>query len=227
MISESFAQRLKDLEDHVRQDLLLLKRYEDALRLETDPRIQMRYERQIDNLKQSADRYQQEAENLQKQLLREKSDDPQNISNRLDVLASDLKILQTGQIAIFGQLNQTRQLLVERYANAHQVAIAETLNQLSQSQLEIVEVLLNSLDTDQLSELEIKQIWIALEDRFKALPSGQGAIAEILKNPQLDMKHRLKAAIPIIPLLLDYEFEIELGSEMNIRRIWEYIKSRI
>jgi len=56
--SETALLRLEQLTDNIRQDLSLLKEYEDALRYEDDPRRRARYRREIERLRESATRYQ-------------------------------------------------------------------------------------------------------------------------------------------------------------------------
>jgi len=53
-------QRVKDLLDHLEQDLKLLKSYEDELRYEDDPKRKTKYHREIENLKKSLVGYQQQ-----------------------------------------------------------------------------------------------------------------------------------------------------------------------
>ncbi|WP_414561701.1 hypothetical protein [Anabaena sp. CCY 9613] len=56
----NFDLRLQHLEDNIRQDQDLLKKYEDSLRYEDDPRRQARYSREIEQLRESANRYRKE-----------------------------------------------------------------------------------------------------------------------------------------------------------------------
>jgi SMC interacting uncharacterized protein involved in chromosome segregation len=58
--------RLQDLADNIRQDMNLLKAYEDELRYETDPRRLERYRREIERQRESMIRYQQECDELRK-----------------------------------------------------------------------------------------------------------------------------------------------------------------
>jgi hypothetical protein len=56
--------RLKDLEDHISQDLNLLKAFEDELRYETEPRLKEKYRRKIEGLQESLKRHRQECNRL-------------------------------------------------------------------------------------------------------------------------------------------------------------------
>ena len=68
MLQASFQQRLHDLEDHVTQDLRLLKQCEDKLRLIDDPKQAARYHQEVEQLRMSAQQYQRESNELREQL---------------------------------------------------------------------------------------------------------------------------------------------------------------
>ena len=67
MNEELNDKRLRDLEDNIRQDLELLKGYEDELRYETEPRPLARYRREIERQRESLAHYQQEYDELKMQ----------------------------------------------------------------------------------------------------------------------------------------------------------------
>jgi hypothetical protein len=64
-ITELEMQRVRDLADNIKKDLDLLKKFEDALRLEDDPRRRTRYSTDIEQLRESAASYQREYAELQ------------------------------------------------------------------------------------------------------------------------------------------------------------------
>ena len=63
-MTSNFELRLQHLEDNIRQDQDLLKKYEDALLYEDDPRRQSKYTREITRLRESAEVYQKEYDEL-------------------------------------------------------------------------------------------------------------------------------------------------------------------
>jgi hypothetical protein len=68
-MNEDFnRKRMEDLEDHIRKDLKLLKEYEDVLRYETDPRRIGSYRREIERQRESLTCYQQEYDELGRQM---------------------------------------------------------------------------------------------------------------------------------------------------------------
>lgn len=66
---------------------------------------------------------------------------------------------------------------------------------------------------------------VAIADRD--LAEGVAAARQIAADPSLDAWHKLEVTIPIIPLLLDYKFEMELGSRANLATLWEALKAKV
>lgn len=66
MTENSIHKRLNDLEDHIKQDLEILKEYENELRVEIDPRLKNKHRREIERQKESLARNKKEYEDLQK-----------------------------------------------------------------------------------------------------------------------------------------------------------------
>jgi hypothetical protein len=101
-----------------------------------------------------------------------------------------------------------------------------------QAVLEVIELEIISADEIQKyleninSEfLEIRHQNTNLQDLRIADIMDQGL--EIISAPTLDAKHKIKLTIPIIPMLLEYEGEIELGSGANLEALWKQLLSKI
>jgi tetratricopeptide (TPR) repeat protein len=75
-----YRKRLKYLEDNIRQDLEMLKEYEDKLRYETDPRRMAEYRREIERQRESLTRCQQEEDELCRHMT------PEELQNVTDLL---------------------------------------------------------------------------------------------------------------------------------------------
>ena len=61
-----------------------------------------------------------------------------------------------------------------------------------------------------------------IEDR-QLITSAQ-QVAELASAPGLDVKHKLKITLPIVPVLLSYEGEIELSSRLDLEEAWRKAK---
>ena len=74
-----------------------------------------------------------------------------------------------------------------------------------------------------LQEVHAHAAWIA--DR--ELVAGVEAARNLAEDPSLDVRRKLEVTIPIIPLLIEYKFETELGSRANLLALWEALKAKV
>jgi hypothetical protein len=227
MIHSSFNLRLQHLEDNIKQDLALLKKYEDALRYEDDPRRNTKYSREIEQLRESATRYQQEYDNLRVQITGEPTPQMQDVAIQIEQINSKLNRLSAGQKAIYENINHLHQGLLYRYKVSEQHIISVITEQLNQAQIGTVSSVLEALEADKISEFETQQLlegtqqMLAVLNQRNIILPGQQEVTEAIKTPELDTKHKLKITIPIIPLILDYEGEVELGTGLNLKAAWQ------
>lgn len=224
----SIELRLKHLNDNIEQDLALRKKYEDALRYEDDPRRTVKYQREIDKLWESANRYRQELDELRKQIPSEQIVSRQDETIQLQQLDTKLDRLSAGQKAIYENINYSRKGLLARYNTGEQNIIAAIAQRLEQAQINTIFTVLDALEANQVTEEEmqvilqsIQQSLTTLQQHGTALSPSQQAVAEALNTPGLDIKHRLKFSLPIISFLLDYEGELELGKKLSLQALWQ------
>lgn len=223
MTPPNFGLRLQHLEDHIKQDLDLLKDYEDELRYEDDPRRKAKYSREIEQLRESATRYQKEYSELRIQITGEPTEQMQNVAIQLEQINNKLNTLYAGQRAIYGNLNDLRRRLLAHYNAGEQRIISAITAQMDQTQLDTISVVLQAIDSGKVSDLEVQQIldstqqMLAMLNQGNILTSDQQEIIEVIKSPAIDAKHRLKVTIPLIPLILGYEGEVDLGTGINLK----------
>ncbi|MEH2010410.1 hypothetical protein [Nostoc sp.] len=229
----NFNLRLQHLEDNIRQDQDLLKEYEDSLRYEDDPRRQIRYKREIKQLRESANGYQKEYDELRVQITGESNVQIQNVAMQLQQMNTRLDRLSAGQKAIYENINHLHQGLLTRYNAGEQNIIAAITEQLDQSQMVMISTVLDAIETDQVTDGEmqlilqgIQQNITKLQQNGTALPPSQTALVEVINTPELDFKHRLKIAIPLIPFILDYEGELELGTGIDLKAALQALMMR-
>lgn len=226
--------RLEHLEDNIEQDLGLRKQYEDALRYENEPRLKAKYQREIEQLRESANCYQQELDGLQRQVTSEPSVHTQAVTIQLQQINTKLDRLSAGQEVIYENINHLRQGLLAHYKASEQNIIAAIIGRLDREQIDTISTVLDALEAERVSEREMQHILhsiqlrlITLQKRDTNLSPSQQALAEVINSPGLDTKHRLKFCLPIIPFLLDYEGEVELGIGINLKAAWQQFLARI
>jgi hypothetical protein len=196
--------RLQDLADNIRQDMNLLKAYEDELRYETDPRRLAGYRREIERQRESVTRYQQEYDELQKQVTGEP---PAKMVDTADLLR-EMEAKQINQ-----RLDQNQLATV--------LSIQDEIETYSVPENELQETL-NAL---QPALLEIRQTEIGLHD--SQLVTEAKSLSEVVDDPKLDVNHKLKVSIPIIPVILSYETEVEQKSGLSLKAAWQRLKARV
>ena len=223
-----YEQRLKDLESNIKTDLELLKQYESKLRLSDDPRAMLRYGDEIKRQQKSVESYKQEYVELEQKLINKQPTQVRDVGIQLQEINGKINVLLTGLIAIY----QKQLQVLERYNDSEKAIITSITRQLNDTQLILTEKLLQALDDNMVSEPEMQQMLAVLDERLSSLPlslpANQAAVAEkIIKDPELDARHKLKVTLPIIPMLVEYEGELELGSGFNIQSAWQQLVTKL
>jgi hypothetical protein len=231
MMEDQFKRRLIDLEDHINKDLELSKQYEDALRHEDDPRRSAKYQNEIGKLKASADRYRQEYESLQLSFNQQSYPEESSLKNQLNTIQEGITKLQAGQRVIYNNITSLQFNVLSRFDEAERRIISTILLSIDESELKIVNSMVDAVERSQLSADEIRQITsireVAIEKLSKYTTEEESQeIIKLLKSPELENKHRLTLTIPIIPMLLNYEAELEIGSGINIAQVWKSLSKR-
>jgi septal ring factor EnvC (AmiA/AmiB activator) len=224
MLSQIFQQRLTDLLDNITQDQKLLKEFEEALAVEDNPRTLKKYKKEIKRQQESIDNYRQEYTELEQQLTGIPTPQIQVVGNQLQIIENQLQQIDAKLNIVL--IKQDSLLL--RYQVSEQAILRVFIEQLNQTQLAFTENMLNAVAANQVSESEMLQMLAVLESRIPSLPSSsQAEIAEIIKSPELDARHKITVTLPIVPFLINYEGELELGTGFNIKSAWEFIIKKL
>ena len=224
MLSQIFQQRLTDLLDHITQDQKLLIEFEEELTVEQNPRTLKKYKKEIKRQQESIDNYKQEYTELEQQLTGISTPQIQVVGNQLQIIENQLQQIDAKLNIVL--INQDSLLL--RYQVSEQAILRVFIEQLNQTQLAFTENMLNAVAANQVSESEMLQMLAVLESRIPSLPSSsQAEIAEIIKSPELDTRHKITVTLPLVPFLINYEGELELGTGFNIKSAWEFIIKKL
>ena len=228
MFPEFFQQRLKDLEDNLKQELIRLKDYEDGLRDKTGSELKVRYRQYIEERRYYIAQYQHEYQELQQYLNSSSSLQTPNVTSQFQQIDEKLNILIINQGAIADGLEKTRQDLLNRYDSSEQVMVGEIAQQLDRFQLALTQKLLYAMEANLVSEQQMQEMLAVVEKRTPCLPASQAEkVAKVIKDPEIDSTHKLKVSLPIVPLLVEYEGTIELGSGLNLKTVWEQLIAKL
>lgn len=125
--------------------------------------------------------------------------------------------------------------VLTRFDLSEQRIVGPILARLDVQHAAQVAALLDALDAAALAQAEMAQLLAPVsaalvEVRARAaqplLPEVSQA-ADLIEAPGLDVKHKLKLSIPIIPFLLDYEGELEFDVRANLETAWQALKRLI
>lgn len=234
------AQREADLEDSIAQAQRLLKEYDDVLLVEDNPKRRMKYQREVKQLKATVANYRQQYETLLHELA-QITPTPvlQDIGTQLEEMDDKLDVLLEGQTALAMGLMRVRADILGGIDASARSAVQVIVGALQQKQLETVRTVLDGIDRGRATDDEVLATLDAIRQALQEMqqkgvaPPVPGVaesaeqLAEVVGAPGLDVKHKLKAVIPIIPILLQYEGEISLGSGMNLEAAWNKLVDKL
>ncbi|MGB5961356.1 MAG: hypothetical protein WBG73_11900 [Coleofasciculaceae cyanobacterium] len=203
----------------------MIDEFEIELLDEDSPDRRSKYRRRIERLRELNAGYQQEYDELKMQVTCEASEQMQDVAAELQRVNTQINALGNLVLSSYAELRKT---LLARYTATEQTVVAAITERLDQNHLITVQLILDALESNHISEAEIQQFVKGIQQMLGVLPEkrlaflpGKNAVAEVINDPALDAKHKLKVSLPIIPFLLDYEGELELGAGFNLKAAWE------
>ena len=229
--------RIQQLANNIRKDMDLLEDYEDELRYETDPRRLARYRREIERQRESLTRYQREYDELRGQVTGEPSAEMRETEDILRHLNTKLDGLLSGQKFIQDDLKDFRKTLLARFDASEQTIISTIVQRLDQNQSATVQSILDVMDTQRVPENELQETLNVIQQALSEIKQKEagyydsqllrdvGNLSEVVDDPRLDVNHKLKVSVPIIPLILSYETEVGLKSGLNLKAAWQRSKA--
>jgi hypothetical protein len=145
-----------------------------------------------------------------------------DIKRQLTDLKPEIEKLTQQLGAVDHKINQI-QLMLKQYRKEDQGRIEAILKSLDQGQLKLTQELLQAVKSEQLAASQYEPMLEAIQDLKSFLSPEQAAIAEILEDPRLDARHKLEMTLPIVPLLIEYKWEFEVGSGINLQNLWQSV----
>jgi hypothetical protein len=228
---ENLQSRLLDLDDNVKQNLELLKEYEDALRYEDDPLRITKYKKKAEKIKESSSIFEQEYQELQLLLNQQSSIELTTVTNQLETIQQGINKLQAGQKAIFENINSLHINILSKFDKAEQDIVSSILKKIDDNQLSYIDLIIQAIEDARFSVDEINQLSAVAETitklKIDSIPVETKNMIGLLTSPEVSNKHKLILSIPIIPLILNCETEIEISSKINIFHAWKMLTERI
>ncbi len=150
-----------------------------------------------------------------------------------------LDTLLTGQEGIREGLTDLQTTLVSRYDASEQAIVAKITRHLDQTQSATVQKVLDAVESKTIPDNELQETLTAVEHTLAEvrqmgdklsnpiLVNEVDQLSEMIDAPKMDVRHRLKVTLPIIPVLLAYEGEVELNSGLNLETAWQRLVTKI
>lgn len=150
-----------------------------------------------------------------------------------------LDTLLTGQEGIREGLTDLQATLVSRYDASEQAIVAKITRHLDQVQSATVQKVLDAVEGKTIPDNELQETLTAVEHTLAEvrqlgdklsnpiLVNEVDQLAEMIDIPKMDVRHRLKVTLPIVPVLLAYEGEVELNSGLNLEAVWQRLVAKI
>jgi hypothetical protein len=244
------AQRLRDLRHHIEQHLSLLREYEEALRVEDNPRRLLGIRREIAREKKSLEDYEKQAAELGAWTEQPAAGEPAGEANavredlatmgqKLDALSQQLsgaeERLAAGQEAIRAELAQQRAAILAHIDARQQATVAAVIERLDAKQLEVVELLLDAADQRQIAGWQAQELTLLAQQavvELRHLREGQpdaGQWDSLLNALQQEtaFTQRFLLTIPIVPGVLAYESEVNVEALSALKAAWTRLRAKI
>jgi hypothetical protein len=132
-----------------------------------------------------------------------------------------------------------RETVLARFDASEQTIITTIVDRLDHEQLVNTQAVLDSIATRQFAENELQETMVAVRDTLNEIRQKETFLAEshltseiedlsdVVDAPKLDVSHKLKITVPIIPFILSYEGEMALKSGMNLESAWHRLLSKV
>lgn len=153
----------------------------------------------------------------------------QQMDAKLGNIQIEQKVMQNEMIAL-------RKTLLNHFDVSEQVMISEVVKRLDQNQMAIVQNILDVIETHRVPKIELQEISDPIQQVLSKIGQKKAGyydskivseadnLLDVIDDPKLDINHKLKILIPIIPLILSYEGEIDLKSELNLKTAWQRLR---
>lgn len=236
-------ERLENLVDLIKGDMELLSDYENRLRYENDPSDKRKYQMRIQELHKSIDSHQQEYDELMGSVATEmvsvELSEKMKKVNELREAHIKLDQLLKEQRDVRGDISKLKLAIVSCLEVNEQRIIAALMDRLEQSELVVVNAVLNGVDTmgvtaDRIGETltSVRETLVEVRDQKGAvsdpiLSKTAGKVLEVIDDPKLDVTHRLKVTVPIIPVILKYEGIVDIKSGLNLEKVWKWLVGKV
>lgn len=161
---------------------------------------------------------------------------PDPLLSKLDAIHDEVK--QQGE-ETRKSIRTLRKDILDRFDVADREFLDEIVAELNLSQASIVEQTIDRLESDtgndrelQASLHEIQQALQQVQNKLAqidhdALNEAAREVLAVISEPEISVRHKLKLTVPIIPVFLNYEGELELGQSLRLESAWNALRRKL
>lgn len=136
-------------------------------------------------------------------------------------------------------LKAGQQRILARFDLTEQRILAPILARLDDQQAALLDKILDVLDVTTIGADELDRHLAAIDVALaevnakstqiadRQLTASAQQVQELASSLGLDVKHKLKLTIPIVPVLLSYEGAFELGSRLDLAAVWRALQDLV
>lgn len=152
-----------------------------------------------------------------------------------EILARTMRIEDNVKELLAGQLR-----ILVRFDASEQAILNGVVSQLNQQQVELLEAMLCAVEIQETTTGQLAAILHHVETGVAALmvrpPVDASLVAQIaaihallqpqlVDEPAMDVRHRLKVTLPLLPGLISYEGEADLAGRLNLESGWRALRT--
>jgi hypothetical protein len=227
-------EEMRHLGESARKDVERLRELDDLLRYETDNLQRAKYEEMLRRVEASFSKHKRQFQDLQKCATAGLVAVGWQVSSEFERLEERLESLVAAQRELAGEFRVDLAEGLERTAERISAEISASLDATAQGTVKAVlaGIELRASDDHGIQELlsSVEELIQAVKRIEAAVPTdlqSRVSVAEaVIEATHLDVKHRLRVTIPIIPLVVSYMSELELKGGLSVSALWENIVKR-
>lgn len=226
-----YRKRFDHLNENIDLGLNLLSDVEEELLFETDPIRKSKYMRDKERLLAQLIGFRTEVDLLRANIGQSPGESADLIVV-LEGMNQKIESILTHQQSTLQGLELLRRDILDKLETHAQDLLRPILGKLNAADLDATKRVLGHIENVDIESQQVRQILgsvRAAADEVIEMHSNDPEVQRILTvadtfdDPKLEIKHRLKLTIPIIPFLLSYESEAGWNNSANLRRTWEWL----
>lgn len=236
MATKNINTRLLNLDRNVDLALGLVRDLEEELFYETDPIKRAKYERDKKRVVETLEGHRKEIETLERLSVADKSAGTE-VTSQIKSINEKLDSLQSGHEELSHELASLKAQVLQGLGANYGESLEPVVRSLGAANLRAAQTAIERVDSTDLDEREAGEILEAVKTAANHLvktdlikePSLRANISKLagaIEDSKLELKHRLKMSIPLIPFLLSYEAEASWNNALNLEKATKWFRTK-